>query len=89
MLIFGILAVVFVAGFYLMLRNSAVHRFRLGLIAKVSQAAQADITAGDFNWQWRYTAFESVSYDRMILSVRRLRPENYYADTAFLEARDA
>lgn len=87
-IVFLVAAAVLMAGcLYMMRRNNEVLRFRQELIEKVSHAAQDDITAGDFNWQWRYEMFDSVPYNRMMLSVRRLRPESYYRDMTFLEGR--
>lgn len=36
---------------------------------------------------WRYEAFDSVSYNAMMLRFwKRLRPSSWYSDTAFLRA---
>lgn len=74
---------------FLAYRNRRVYTFRLDLIRQVSGAAQADIDAGLNDWQWRYDVLDSVSYGRMMMSVRPLRPGVWYQDTAFLSARAA
>jgi hypothetical protein len=80
----SVLSAVLLAAIYVSIRNWRVLEFRVGLIRQVSKAAQDDIDAGDFNWQWRYDAIEVVSYERMLLSFKRLTAENYYADRSFL-----
>lgn len=80
----SVLSVVLLAALYVSRRNWQVLEFRIGLIRQVSNAAQDDINAGDFDWRWRYDAIEAVSYERMLLSFKRLTAENYYADRSFL-----
>lgn len=74
-------------GFMLMIgyRNHAVADFRRGLIAKVSECATNDIHAGKA-FMWRYRAFETVSYDRMMATFwLDLRVSNYWKDDSFLK----
>ncbi len=80
-----LLIVALPADLYLMVRNRRVLRFRAGILARTSAAAKADIAAGRYEWQWRYREFERVPYGRMVISVRRLREENYWTDTRFLD----
>lgn len=51
----------------LLIRNNRVFRYRQALLARISEAAQADIARGDFDWNWRYDELNAVSYDRMLL----------------------
>lgn len=60
-------------------RNWRVRDARLALLDRISAAARADIDRYDFDWRWRYAELDSVSYERMLFSLRPLdRPEAFY-----------
>ena len=71
----------------LFIRTNMVAKFRLNILDITYECAKHDAENG-LDWQWRYKAFESVSFDRMVWSFKRLTPENYYQDTTFLEMTD-
>jgi hypothetical protein len=89
--IFIILMVVLGGGIlytsWLFYRNNRVFSFRLALLEKISLAANIDIKNG-LEWVWRYKMFDSVTYNTMVFSFKPLKPENFYHDTAFLNAAD-
>jgi len=73
---------------YLIIRNNRVHRFRTELLNKVSEKSKQDVDVDedeDKDWEWRYDAFEEVTYEEMLYSLKKLKVENYYKDTKFIE----
>jgi hypothetical protein len=63
-------------------RNELVYRYRGELLRRVARCAEDDI-AHDRAWDWRYEAFERLSYRRMVLEF--WRPLDWFIeDTAFI-----
>lgn len=50
---------------YMLVRNEQVYRTRTHLLRLIHTAAGLDIEAGR-DWTWRYGAFESVPYGKMV-----------------------
>lgn len=67
------------------IRNVIVYRARTKLLREMSAAAKADINAGRYDWQWRYEAFDEVSYGQMMLRFWR-KPRSLYSDLRFTES---
>jgi hypothetical protein len=78
-----LLAVVFGLCLVVMRRNSRVHAYRMRLLGDLHEAALADIATGR-PWEWRYRAFEAVSYDRMVLTFWRPLT-SFYRDRSFTD----
>ena len=56
----------------------------LALTDKVIAAAERDIMSGrDYQWRWR--ALESVSYWKVLFSFKKLKVENYWPHSGWLE----
>jgi hypothetical protein len=89
MSIVALMLVLFGAGIWCLVelaRNERVFRFRGELLAAIHQAIEQDFAHGlYFNWQWRYTAFDAVSYDDMVRQFWRPM-ESFYPDRRFIEA---
>ena len=51
-------------------RNDAVHRERLKVIDDISKLADEDIRR-DLPWEWRYEAYEKISYNKMFFTFWR------------------
>lgn len=70
-------------GVILWVRNGRVYRARTDLLARISKAAEVDISNGH-SWQWRYREYDSVSYERMVLHFWR-DPLSLYDDLSFAD----
>lgn len=70
---------------FMMARNAAVSSFQERLLEQVNHLAQQDVERGR-EWRWRYDEFRRVPYERKLWRFWvPLKPENFYADTAFLQ----
>jgi hypothetical protein len=74
----------------LIIRNSTVYTFRLGILKRIHQLNQQDINSGDRKIQldrvWRYNVFNTAPYNAMVYKFWiPLKPECWYKDTSFLE----
>lgn len=69
----------------LLVRNERVYRFRQDLLNQIGHAARRDIQAHNFDWAWRYEAYDSASYVEMVLHFwKPLRVADWYSDTRFV-----
>lgn len=67
-------------------RIETVFRFRADLLAKIHDRCGEDIEASR-DWEWRYKAFESVSYNDMVTHFwKPLQPNVWWGDTKFLHS---
>ncbi len=65
-------------------RNQQIYNYRMSLIDQISAAARLQITLGDYDWRWRYEAFDAIAYDQMVFQFwRPLR--SFYPDMFFTE----
>lgn len=69
---------------FMLERNLRVHRFRGELLSRIHEACLADFDRGIYDWQWRYREFDRVSYNRMMMSIKRLTAVAWFDDTRFL-----
>lgn len=64
-------------------RNNRVLRYRRDVLNRISDAAYIDIEHGN-PWVWRYTLYDSVSYDEMLYKFWRpldsFYPNELFAD---------
>ena len=81
---FAIIAICLPNALILLWRNNPTYRFRMDLINKVSAITQIDIV-NDKQWKWRYEAFDSVSYWKIVYSFKKFKVENFYPNTAFID----
>jgi hypothetical protein len=87
LIIFLILILFYVWQMMCMVRNKSVYRFRRHLLAMVTQASHADVRSGHA-WQWRFEAFETVSYELM-LSKFWVPITDFYEDYSFIDPKAA
>ena len=71
-------------GVAMLIRNHCVLRYRLELNDRVHKLCRRDIEQGR-EWEWRYKAMESVSYDAMLYRPWK-RLDSFYADKSFMES---
>lgn len=64
-------------------RNNQVSKYRNELIQRVGALAQDDINNGR-GWEWRWRAYETVSYDEMLRKFWKPL-DSFYEDKAFME----
>jgi hypothetical protein len=62
-------------GVFLFYRNNKVFKLRQGIIEKIYD---------HIDYEWRVEEFHKVSYNKMVLSFRRIRPESFYKDVSFI-----
>lgn len=88
--VIGIASVNLCVCLYGLIRNAQVYKFRYLLINKCGELIKADILSGKMPVYdpWRFDAFESVSYERMLWHFwKPLKPRAWYSDTSFLEPK--
>lgn len=68
----------------LFIRNLRVGKYRGKLIQDIHNAGMIDIENGTYMAAWRYEAFDSVSYNKMVLMFWKPL-DSFYKDRSFLE----
>lgn len=61
---------------FIFYRNYKIFRMRTEIIEKIFD---------HIDYEWRIEEFHKVSYDQMMLSFRRIRPESFYKDVSFID----
>ena len=69
----------------MMFRNKKVYQYSNKILDQVSIAAKSDISKGR-NFEWRYNAFNSVSYVEMVNQFWR-KLDSFYPDKSFIDPK--
>lgn len=69
--------------FIIIYRINQVYKYRIQLLGQISLQAKVDIQYRR-DWQWRYTVFESASFDDMVYRFWRPLPD-FYPNKRFIE----
>lgn len=64
-------------------RNYEVHRYSRNLLGLIDRASEQDI-ARHREFKWRFKAFDSVSYDEMVMKFWKPL-DSFYADMSFTD----
>jgi len=72
--------------FFLMYRNVRVYQFRTMLFEQIIAISRQEVHQDPFtNWYWRYTYYNTVSYDQMMYRFWvPLKVNRWYKEDAFL-----
>lgn len=76
-----------VLALFVLARNNRVCEFRLLVLKHLGDGTTADLRDGK-DWKWRFDAFDSVSYEKTLFSVKRLRASNFWSDLSFVDGYD-
>jgi len=60
-----VMIIILMSSIYMFLRNNAVYKYRIGLLDRISKAAEEDINMGR-DWRWRYDILHKVTYQEMV-----------------------
>ena len=76
-----VVVLVLICAFFLFIsRNTAVYRYRMQLLSRISESATRDIEARR-PWGWRFDALSAVTYDEMVFKFWRPL-SSFYDDEA-------